>query len=306
MLSENDPEKKCFTYLAENETLPSTRAAEEDGLHAFFGRIHAGEELDQIATAEAMTARAKANDVAPHPPITTHADSALESAKTWAKNFGTGTTKGNSKYARVLNCRFATLYFRTLSRLPAHFRATKDLVMSNVLARQESGFMGVSGSSANRVGWGLTSRHHEQLAACVISLSWDIFDETITPTSTGVRDLNRWDSIGLQAIDAAFQKRFGKYAESRARIGTRNHAYMEAMKTYAQDVKDASKGVQTRRRNAGQPEIPNFAEDIASALAWPNSLQSRTPYPFPTTSFVAWIFDVFATIPNAIREVSFD
>lgn len=143
MLRENDPQKMCFTYLSENETLPSTRAAEEDGLHAWFGKIHAGEELDQVATHEARVARHLKLDFALYPPITTNADAATTAALAWAKSFGPEKSKGDTKYARVLNCRFARLYFLTLSRLPAHFRATKDLVMATVLQRH-TGYMGVS------------------------------------------------------------------------------------------------------------------------------------------------------------------
>lgn len=301
-LSENDPQQKCFTYLAENETLPSTRAAEEDGLHAFFCKIHLGEEADQMATAQASADRVAKGDIAHRPPITAQADAAVDSALDWAKSFGTGTGKGESKYARVLNCRFTRLYFLTLSRLPAHFRAYKDLVMNNVLARQSTGHMGVSALCALKA-FILTSIMQLQLAACMISMSWDRFEETITPSDTGVRDMNRWDAIGLEEIDEAFRNRFRTYAETGIRIGSLNNVYKSAIGLYMQDVKDASKGVQKRREVAGQPAIPHFADDIESALRFPADAKRRMPYPFPTTTYVAWIFAVYATIPKAIIEV---
>lgn len=238
------------------------------------------------------------------PPITAQADAAVDSALDWAKSFGTGASKGDSKYARVLNCRFTRLYFLTLSRLPSHFRAYKDLVMNNVLARQSTGHMGVSALYA-QAPFILTSVFKFQLAASMISMSWDLFEETMTPSDTGIRDLNRWDAIGLEEIDEAFRKRFGNYADTGIRIGSINITYKSAIALYTQDVKDASKGVQKRREVAGQPAIPHFADDIDSALCFPSEVKRRMPYPFPTTAYVSWIFDVYASVPKAIREVGY-
>lgn len=142
-LRENDPLDLCFTYLAENETLPSTRAAEEDGLHAWFGKIIIAEDADQLATAEAQAAREASGDTELYPPITTKTEEVTQAAVAWARAYGGEKKATDSKYARICNCRFARLYFLTLSRLPAHFRATKDLVMATVTGRQKD-CMGVS------------------------------------------------------------------------------------------------------------------------------------------------------------------
>lgn len=133
-MSENDPEKLIFAYLSENETLPSTRAAEEDGLHVWFSKLIAAEDAD----AEADRGRQETKDGPKSPPSTVHYDRVLDAAMKWADKAGS-----NGKYQKILNCRFARLYFLTLSRMPAHFRDATDLKMSTINARQKRD-MGVS------------------------------------------------------------------------------------------------------------------------------------------------------------------
>lgn len=128
---ENDPKKDILYYLSENETLPSTRAAEEDGLHVWFGRLIAAEDADL----ELDRAR---GDESERPPTTVNYDAILDDALKWAHSAGE-----NGKYIKILNCRFARLYFFTLSRMPAHFRDATDLKMSTINTRQKRD-MGVS------------------------------------------------------------------------------------------------------------------------------------------------------------------
>lgn len=134
-MSENDPQKLIFAYLSENETLPSTRAAEEDGLHVWFTKLIAAEDAD----AEADRARPDGDDETP--PSTVNYDQVLQSALNWAHK-----AAENGKYLKILTCRFARLYFLTLSRMPAHFRDATDLKMSTISQRQKRD-MGVSHAS---------------------------------------------------------------------------------------------------------------------------------------------------------------
>lgn len=122
------------------------RAAEEDGLHAVIQRVIIGEEHDQVAEMAARKARIATNDLSIHSCITTEADIALQAAISWAEVLR--SEKKNDNYFRILNDKFARLYFLTLSRMPAHFRNGKDLTMKTVLARHDTGHMGVSDSYA--------------------------------------------------------------------------------------------------------------------------------------------------------------
>lgn len=71
-------------------------------------------------------------------PCTEHYKSALAAALEWADKTGE-----NSKYTRILHCRFARLYFFTLSRMPAHYRDRSDLKFATMTARHDHD-MGVS------------------------------------------------------------------------------------------------------------------------------------------------------------------
>lgn len=185
-LLENDEDKLIFNYLSENETLPSTRAAEEDGLHVWFAKLIAAEDADAevdmdraksapraaAAASEdddehdedeheeeeaadhptaaqkvaqkapqkaAQEARRTAPQIAPQlPPCTEHYDRVLANAIAWSHK-----ACENGKYSKILNNRFARLYFLTLSRMPAHYRDATDLKMSTIASRQ-TGTMGVS------------------------------------------------------------------------------------------------------------------------------------------------------------------
>lgn len=134
-MSANDPQQLAFTYLSENETLPSSRAAEEDSLHAWCGKFIIAEDLDR----ETDLKRAKAGETE-SPLSTEHYDKALQAALQWAEK------PGEAKYHRILSCRFTRLYFLTLSRMPAHYRGGSELKMGNVITRQERDMMGVSSS----------------------------------------------------------------------------------------------------------------------------------------------------------------
>lgn len=132
-LIEGDPQKLAFTYLSENETLPSSRAAEEDSLHAWCGKFIYAEDLDRAAD---LALTAAGNE--PSAPSHSNFDQALAAALAWAS--------GDAKYDRILSCRFSRGYFLTLSRLPAHYRSGPELKMANLLARQHRA-MGVSYSN---------------------------------------------------------------------------------------------------------------------------------------------------------------
>lgn len=137
LLSTNDPHNLAFTYLSENDTLPSSRAAEEDSLHAWCSKFVHAEDLDR----EIDRARRKAGDNQT-PPSTENYKAALKAALQWAEH------QTEPKYSRILSCPFSRLYFLTLSRMPAHYRAGSELKMRNVISRQENDFMGVSSSKS--------------------------------------------------------------------------------------------------------------------------------------------------------------
>lgn len=130
-----------FIYLSENDTLPSIRAAEEDGLHVWIKNIIIGEERDQVAEMAARAARVLVNDKNTYPCNTAEADAATRDAIAWAE--AQRADRKNENYSRILSDKFARLYFLTLSRLPAHFRHSKDLKIKTTLERH-NGNMGVS------------------------------------------------------------------------------------------------------------------------------------------------------------------
>lgn len=109
----------------------------------------------------------------------------------------------------------------------------------------------------------------------------------------------------MQQVDAAFVKFFGNFNASKVAIGLFSTDYRDALTLYAAACVTASKEVVARRKLAGQPDIPTFKADIEAALKFPTKRTSRRPLPFPTTSFVAFIFDLFASFPMAVREVRY-
>lgn len=113
-------------------------------------------------------------------------------------------------------------------------------------------------------------------------------------------DLARLDARALSEIDAAFNTVFGNFHTSPIRIATNTQKYKEALALYLQHCLDAVKAGIARLEPCGLSE--SFLDDIRDALAWPDD--GNIPYPFPTRSFVAWIFDLFGSIPNAVNEVS--
>lgn len=137
-LRENDPHNTIFTYLSENEFLPSTRAAEEDSLHAWSGKFIRAEDLDR----DVDLAR-KADGEIDFSPCHDNYKEALKAALEWADK-----NSENSKYHRILNCRFTRLYFFTLSRMPAIYRDSSELKFSTVIARNDHD-MGVSRADCN-------------------------------------------------------------------------------------------------------------------------------------------------------------
>lgn len=105
--------------------------------------------------------------------------------------------------------------------------------------------------------------------------------------------LGQLDETALSEIDAAFTTIFGSFHSSPIRIATNTLEYKEALALYRQCCVDAARHVQQ----------PGTLQNLGDALAWPEN--DDIPYPFPTRSFVAWIFDLFGSIPNAVNEVSF-
>lgn len=115
----------------------SSKGAGNDGdLHAWFEKMIAAEDADRADEAAAQAARTAAADFAIYPCQTAQADAVIASALEWVK--GPSGPKGgeSSKYHKILKCRFARLYFLTLCRLPAHFRASKDMTIKTFHGRQ--------------------------------------------------------------------------------------------------------------------------------------------------------------------------
>lgn len=132
-MRENDSLDNIFSYLSENDFLPSSRAAEEDTLHAWASKFIRAEDMDR----EVNIARAE-GAVTDSAPCTENYDKALQAALAWADKTGE-----NMKYHKILHCRFSRLYFFTLSRMPAHYRDGSDLKFGTVNARHDYD-MGVS------------------------------------------------------------------------------------------------------------------------------------------------------------------
>lgn len=122
----DDPTDTVFFHLSENESLPSSRAAEEDSLHAWFTKFLIAEELDRQVDAE----RAAAKTGEELGPCKENFSAAVAASQRWA------TQTGVDKYTKVLNCAFTRLYCFTLSRLPAHYREGPELRNSSLTARQ--------------------------------------------------------------------------------------------------------------------------------------------------------------------------
>lgn len=126
----------CIPNLPAPKTRPSKRAGDEGALHTWFAQIIAGEDADRVIEAAAQDARTADADFPVYPRKTIHADAAIASALAWAKSPSGPKGGENSKYHKILNCRFARLYFLTLYRLPLHFCGSKDVMMKTFLARQ--------------------------------------------------------------------------------------------------------------------------------------------------------------------------
>lgn len=141
-----------------------------------------------------------------------------------------------------------------------------------------------------------------QLAASIINLSYDIYEVSITPPTTGLRHLDRWDALGLEQIDEAFVTVFGEFKDSDIQIGTNTELYKTALSDYSGHCVNAGKAVQAR---CGQSGTTTFLTEIKNALAWGRlSDKHMYPLPFPTRSFILWIFALFKSISHAVREAS--
>lgn len=133
-------------------------------------------------------------------------------------------------------------------------------------------------------------------------MSYDAYEVSITPTSTGIRNLDRWDALGLEQIDEAFITVFGEFKESLIQIGTDTQEYKSALADYSGHCINAGRGVQER---SGQSGATTFVAEIKKALAWGRvSADYLYPLPFPTRSFIVWIFALFKSITNSVKEVS--
>lgn len=131
-----------------------------------------------------------------------------------------------------------------------------------------------------------------------MALSWNHYE------AIGAH-LRSLDAIALVEIDTAFHTIFGKFRSSLIRIATHTQEYKDALALYFQQCVNAAKDCIARLSKAGQPTPAGFLEDLIRALTWPEDADVSMPYPLPTRSFIAWIFDLFASIPNAVDEVSF-
>lgn len=140
-------------------------------------------------------------------------------------------------------------------------------------------------------------------------MSWDLFEECLTPSTgpqTGVVVLGRWDAIGLQALDDAFVETFGSFGKSDVRIGSKTTKYRDRLTLLRERCKGAAQEMIERQKTGGIPEDVSLLVDVLDALAWPSEEGGEMiPLPFPTRSFLNWIFKLFASIPNAITEVCF-
>lgn len=138
-------------------------------------------------------------------------------------------------------------------------------------------------------------------------MSWETFEETLIASSgplADIRDMQRWDERGLETINDNFDDTFGEFSKSDIRIGTDTDAYRAKWVTFRQSCKDTAVQVGERRTHAGLPVDPNFEKDVGKALAWPTTPEETIPIPFPTRSFVKWTFDLFASVPKSLHEVS--
>lgn len=136
-----------------------------------------------------------------------------------------------------------------------------------------------------------------------MGMSWEAFEDSLTPSATGIRHLDRWDAMGLDDVDDAFVANFGVFGTSPIRIATDTARYKAAITAYSLACVIAAKDVLLRRQSAGHPDDKTFVADIKHALCWPTD-DDPIPYPFPTRSFVAWAFALFASIRKATTEVS--
>lgn len=137
-----------------------------------------------------------------------------------------------------------------------------------------------------------------QLAATIMALSC----RHCGTIGTSLRNL---DVMTLSEIDAAFHTIFGKFRSSTIKIATNTQEYKDALALYCQSCVASVKDGIARLPQASPHTPASFIEDLKHALAWPVDSRAPIPYPFPTRSFVAWIFDLFASISNAIDEVRF-
>lgn len=145
-----------------------------------------------------------------------------------------------------------------------------------------------------------------QLAATIIAVSWDFFELTLIPVvgrNPGVRNLERWDAQGLQQLDEAFVDTFGTFAESRVAIGGLTDEYRAKLRLLSQKCKAAAQDVLVRQKVVGIPEDKSLPDDVVRVLKW-RSNPDDIPIPFPTRSFVTYVFDLFESIPKSVNEVS--
>lgn len=131
-MRKNDPQGLAFSHLSENESLPSSRAAEEDSLHAWFGKFIVAEDLDREVDAKRVLSGD--TDLGLY---TENYKAAVKAAVEWAGQ------ASNEKCLRMLSCPFTRLYCLTLSRLPSHYRGGWELKQVGLTARQKRD-MGVS------------------------------------------------------------------------------------------------------------------------------------------------------------------
>lgn len=99
-------------------------------------------------------------------------------------------------------------------------------------------------------------------------------------------------------------EQFGRHGTSTIRIGTSSEAYKNKLSLYSQACIDVVKEVHQRRTEAGLPEDSSFEDDVKAAFNWPTARDHQIPLPFPTRSFIDWIFSFFSSFPKAIDEVS--